>query len=251
MRFTMNDPQKFRTVFDYPPGYLGPRPLAQQISEIAWRYGLCARLALAYIERGLPKKLPGGAEGWFAIPTVASIVAKLEPNMIDPVERYRLAARHACRVLGVAQDFDSRLAEKQIFPWLSRDERSACALELIAQEQPGDILIIAAQLGELHRAVAARDIAFEEREYGLGTLEAAAILLTHPERLVRLEDIGLDLCLDMPGDVCPRSVDGQLHAPAFDQSGIGISYGTNWYGSACDRTGQATAFLPKHLKLEA
>jgi hypothetical protein len=237
----MSDSQRFRTVFDYPQEYLGPRPLAEQISEIAWRFGLCAKMALAYIERGLPKKLPRGAESRFAIPTVAGLAARFFPEVQDPSERYRRAVTHALRVLGVAQEFDSPQAEKKIIPGLNRSERSARYLEMVSREQPGDILIIAAQLGRRHRGLAAKDVPYVDHEFGLGTLEAVAILLTHPQRFIRLEELDLDC----PGDVCLRPQDGKpLNVPFLSHTGSGILYGTNWHGSACDRTAQATGFLP-------
>jgi hypothetical protein len=242
----MQTPQRNRFVFDYPPEYGGPRPLQEQISHLVWRFGLSPKLALAYVERDL-LKLPPGAEGWFAVPSVDGLAARFFPEVSDPVERYRCAVRHAFRVLGATQEFNNQSAESQVIPGLGRAERSARALEKVVQEQPGDILIIAAQLGRRYRAVAARGIEFNAWEYGLGSLEAAAIILTHPQRLVRLEELDLDC----PGDCCTRMPDGQpSNVPVFSHSGSGILYGANWRGSWCDRTGQATGFLPGYVKFD-
>jgi hypothetical protein len=242
----MQTPQRNRFVFDYPPEYGGPRPLTEQISHLVWRFGLSPIQALAYVERGLPQ-LPPGAEGWFAVPSVDGLAVRIFPEVADPVERYRRAVRHAFRVLGATQEFNNQSAESQVIPGLCRAERSAQALALIAQEQPGDILIVAAQIGRLHRGLAAREIEFNAWEYGLGTFEAAVIILTHPQRLVRLEELDLDC----PGDTCARMPDGQpSNVPVFSHSGSGIVCSSNWRGSCCDRTGQATGFLPGGTKLD-
>src|SRR3990167_7425135 len=76
--------------------------------------------------------------------------------------------------------------EGQITPAQLRvHARTAHALDLIAETQKGDILIVAAQLGMRHRGKSvrrAREV-FVGSEFGLGSLAVGSIVLTHPERL--------------------------------------------------------------------
>ena len=226
-------------VLDYPPAYVGPRPIEQQIREIAWRFGLSPKEALAHIGRGLPQ-LPAGAEGWFAIPSVDALATQHFSKVTDPAERYRRAVERAFRVLGVAHDFADQSAIKMIVPSLRQDELSVHAWALVTRDQPGEIVIIAAQLGRLHRGQAVGRVTYAEREYGFGAFEAAVVLLTHPTRLVGPESLDLD-CF---GDTCALGEGGKVvAAPSFSHTGEGIVGGSGWRGQANGRNGPATWFL--------
>jgi hypothetical protein len=119
-------------------------------------------------------------------------------------------------------------------------------LNLIAETQKGDILIIAAQLGMRHRGRSvrrAREV-FISNEFGLGSLAVGSIILTHPERLVRWEELDMDCA----GDEFDPDADGEFsHAPRFrfGFSDGKVEFVARRVGFACDAFGSVSAFLPQ------
>lgn len=117
------------------------------------------------------------------------------------------------------------------------------ALDLVAENQPGDILVIAAQLGMSHRGRSvrrAREV-FVENEFGLGSLAVGSIILTHPERLVRYEELDMDCS----GDEFAPAADGDFsYAPVFGFNGGNkgefLAYRVDY---AIDRYGSASGFV--------
>lgn len=225
-------------VLDYPPGYAGPRPIEEQIREIAWRFNLSSREALDRVRCGLPP-LPAGAEGWFAVPSEEAVTRRLFPSVVDPAERYRAVVGLAAQVLGIACEFSDHEARK-LLSGLVQEELSARARSLVARDQNAEVLIVAAQLGRLHRGKAPGHIQYGLLEYGLGLFWVMSILLTHPNRLC--DSVGLDL--DCPGDFHLDHGDPRIvTVPTLSHTGSGIVCGTTcWPGLAVDRNGPATWF---------
>lgn len=184
--------EEVESSYTYPKEYKGPKPINDQIKAIAKIFGLDPSHALEFAKT-LPE-LPSGAEGWFAIPSVDALAAKHFPEVTDPIQKYCQAVQ-----LVHTKIADSRLfynyREGQITPAQLRvHARTAHALDLIAEKQKGDILIVAAQLGMRHRGKSvrrAREV-FVANEFGLGSLAVGSIVLTHPERLVRWEELDMD-----------------------------------------------------------
>ncbi|MFA5053433.1 MAG: hypothetical protein WC565_05205 [Parcubacteria group bacterium] len=229
--------------YGYPEKYKGPRPIDEQIKTIAEIFGLDPTGALEYV-KDLPQ-LPKSAEGWFAIPTAAAIAAKHFPEVTDPAEAY-------CRALGLVH---AKIAESRSF-YNYRDgeltpERlkvfanTAQAQDIIAEKQPGEILIIAAQLGLQHRGRSvrrAREI-FAANEFGLTSLAVGSIILVHPERLVRFDELDMD-CPGDEFDVPDDSVHFSL-APIFNFNDGQVEFITFCSGSVGAGCGSASGFLPQ------
>ncbi|MYE38558.1 MAG: hypothetical protein F4X82_03525 [Candidatus Spechtbacteria bacterium SB0662_bin_43] len=182
--------------FTYPSQYEGPKPLAEQVRSIAEIFGLNPEPALEYTAN-LPE-LPEEAEGWFAIPSVTSLARVHFPEVDDPAEQY-------CRALNLvfAKIADSRrftnYREGSIEPSRLRvHARTQSALDEIEANQPGDILVIPAQLGARHRGRSVRRAreCFTENEFGLTSLAVSSILLTHPKRLTSWRDLWMDCAGD-------------------------------------------------------
>lgn len=70
----------------YPEEYKGPKPIADQIKALAEIFDLDPSYALEFA-KNLPA-LPDGAEGWFAIPSFASLAKKHFPEVTDPAQKY-------------------------------------------------------------------------------------------------------------------------------------------------------------------
>ena len=240
--------------YTYPKEYKGPKPIADQIKALAEIFGLDPSQALEFA-KNLPK-LPDGAEGWFAVPSVDAIVAKHFPEVtpLNGAQKYCQAVQLVHAKIAASRSFYN-YREGQITPAQLRvHARTAHALDLIAETQKGDpsrqgeaeadILIVAAQLGLRHRGKSvrrAREV-FVQNEFGLGSLAVGSIILTHPERLVRWEELDMDC----PGDEFSPGADGVFsRAPFFDFDGGGVRFGTSRLGNADDRYGSVSLFLPQ------
>jgi len=120
--------------------------------------------------------------------------------------------------------------------------RTAHALDLIAETQKGDILIVAAQLGMRHRGKSvrrAREV-FVANEFGLGSLAVGSIVLTHPERLVRWKELDMDCSGD---EFSPEADGGFFVSPYFDFDGGEVRFDTDFVGSPGGDFGSVSGFL--------
>ena len=233
--------EEVRVAYGYPVEYKGPKPIADQIAAIAKIFGLDPALALEYA-KNLPA-LPEDAEGWFAIPSVDALAAKHFPEVTDPAEKY-------CRVLQLVHQ---KIAELRSFynyregqidtAHIKVSARTLEKMNQVAQQQKGDILIISAQLGKRHggRSVRRAREVFVANEYGLTSVAGGSIVLVHPERLVRWEELDMD----MAGDEFSDDGDGVFGlAPCFrfrDEA----KFVTNDVSSAYGLYGSSSGFVPQ------
>ncbi|HLC64011.1 MAG TPA: hypothetical protein VJK25_01500, partial [Patescibacteria group bacterium] len=188
--------------------------------------------------------IPEGAEGWFAIPSVDALAKKHFPEVTDPDQMYCQAVQLVHTKIAASRSFYN-YHEGQITPAQLRGHaRTAHALDLIAETQKGDILIIAAQLGMRHRGKSARRAreVFVANEFGLGSLAVGSIVLTHPERLVRWEELDMDCSGD---EFAPGASGGFSVAPYFYFSDDEVRFGALLAGRASDRCGSASGFSPQ------
>lgn len=225
--------------YTYPPEYGGPKPITDQIGFLVKLLGLDPTSALVRANN-LPE-LPNGAEGWFAIPSLAALAAKHFPTVADSAEQYCRAIQLVLGKLGELRAF-CNYREGQITPdHLIRSARTAHMLGQISEVQKSDILIIAAQLGLRHRGKSvrrAREV-FTPDEFGLGSLEGGSIVLTHPERLVRWEQLHMDCAGDEFLEAAGMSV-----APCLYYSGGKVKFVTHWVVHPYGNYGSASGFLP-------
>ncbi len=228
----------------YPKEYKGPKTIQMQIAMVSAQWGLDAAQALAYAEN-LPE-LPEGAEGWFAIPRTEAIAAKLFPHVTDPIDRYCQAVNTALAKLDESRSFTNYRKGEIDKKHLRGNARTIEKFGEVKQQQQGDIIIIAAQLGFKHRGESvnrAREIiSSTANEYGLGALAVICIALTHPERFVMWEQLHIDCA----GDEFAPDGDGVFSgAPVlgFDDGGLGFvaSGVSNTHG----HYGSASGFVPQ------
>lgn len=235
--------EEVRSGYTYPKEYKGPKPIVDQINALARIFGLDPSHALEYA-KNLPA-LPEGAEGWFAVPTVAAIATKHFPEVTDPGALYcRAVDLVHTKIAGSRSFYNYR--DGQITPAQLRvSARTAYALDLVSADQPGDVLIIAAQLGLRHRARSVRcaRASFTSKEFGLTSLAVGSIVLVHPERLVRGEELDMECSGDEFDD--PDGVDRFSHAPLFYFGDGRVEFGAIWFDFAGEDCGSASAFLPQ------
>ena len=231
--------EEVRSSYTYPKEYKGPKPINDQIKAIAKIFDLDPSQALEFA-KNLPA-LPDGAEGWFAIPSVDALAKKHFPEMEGSGDKYCQAVQLVHAKIAASRSFYN-YREGQITPAQLRvHARTAHALDLIAETQKGDILIVPCQLGMRHRGKSvrrAREV-FVANEFGLGSLAVASIILTHPERI---REEGLDM--DCSGDEFATDADGDLsHAPIFYFGGGNVEFCVYWFAHARKYCGPASAFL--------
>ena len=229
----------------YPKEYRGPKPIANQIKAIAEIFGLDPSQALDFAKN--LSELPEGAEGWFAIPSVEALAKKHFPEATDPAEKYCRAVQLVHAKIAASRSF-CNYREGQITPAQLRvHARTAHALDLIAETQKGDILIVAAQLGMRHgnpivRSVRRAREVFVANEFGLGSLAVGCMLLSHPEREVQWEQLHVDCA----GDEFAPEADGDFSiAPVFYFNDGWVRFDTSFVGNANDRYGTSSGFLPQ------
>ncbi len=227
--------EEVRAAYGYPKEYKGPKPIEQQIKAIAEIFGLDSALALEYAKK-LPV-LPDGAEGWFAIPSVDALAAKHFPEVTDPAEKYCRALQFIHQKIASSRSFYNYRDGQIDTAHIKVSARTLEKMNQLAQQQKGDILIIAAQLGKRHggRSVRRAREVFTANEYGLTSVAGGSIVLVHPERLVRWEELDMD----MAGDEFSDDGGGQFgRAPyfyfgdeaVFDADDVSSAYGD--YGSS-------------------
>ncbi|MFH1046699.1 MAG: hypothetical protein V1738_00185 [Patescibacteria group bacterium] len=218
--------EEVRSNYTYPKEYKGSKPIADQIKALAKIFDLDPASALEYA-KNLPQ-LPDGAEGWFAIPSVDALAKKHFPEVTNPAQKYCQAVQLVHAKIAASRSLYN-YREGQITPAQLRvHARTAHALASLAETQPGDILIVAAQLGLRHRgksACRAREVCVVG-EFGLGSLAVGSIVLTHLERLVRWNDLNMGCS----GDEFSPEVDGDFSKTPF----FGFSNGNVWFSTIFD-----------------
>jgi hypothetical protein len=178
-------------------------------------------------------KLPVGAEGFFIVPRWQKIAGT-----------YGDALETVLALLAKSRNFynwrSGQLGKKQ----LRQSVRTSAMLAKLAEGQPGDFIILPAQLGLRHRGRSvrrAREV-FLGNEFGLDAFTVACILLTHPER----EQVWEQLHIDCAGDEYSPDAGGQFdRAPRFDFGDGRLKFGSVWVGHAFGRYGSASGFSPQ------
>jgi len=233
--------------YTYPGEYKGPKEITEQIKALGKLFGISTAEALEYA-KSLPA-LPEGAEGWFAIPRVEAIGTKFFPAITDPVERYCQAVNFVLEKLGKSRKFHNYRAGEIDKQHLRGNSRTIAKFgEVNQQQQTGDILIIAAQLGMRHRGKSvnrARET-FTSDEFGLGAFAVICITLVHPERLVRTEELDMDCAGD---DFAPGGDGGFSLSPRLYFDDGMVEFGTGDLSLAVKYYGSASGFVPQPLVL--
>ncbi|MBI1984590.1 MAG: hypothetical protein HYS60_00565 [Candidatus Wildermuthbacteria bacterium] len=224
--------EEVRSTYDYPKKHKGPKGIEDQIKALAKIFGLDPSHALEYA-KNLPQ-LPNGAEGWFAIPRWEKVA-----------KTYNEAIERMLKVIASMRKF-TNYREGQLGPdRLRQSQRTIEMLNKIGETQQGDILIIAGQLGLRHRGRSVRRarVVFQTNEFGFGAFAVGCMLLTHPERLEKYEDLFIDCAgeeYDYPGDAVRFG-----HAPCFHFRGGRVGFVTGWVGGTGVGYGSSSGFAPQ------
>ena len=215
--------EEVRSNYSYPAEYRGPKPIREQVNILAKMFDLSLGGTEEYIEKVLPSlTLPEGAEGWFAIPSVDAIAARFFPKVKDPADKYCRAVRLVFEKIKTSRKFYNYRDGEIDTNHLRMQASTAHALDLIAEKQRDDVLIVPSQFGKRHagRSVRRAREVMEHGEFGHGSLAVGSMILVHPERLVRYEELDVDC----PGDEFSPGADRDFSkAPAFSSTTAGSS----------------------------
>ncbi len=225
----------------YPKEYKGPKPINTQIEALAAIFDLDPASALQYTKE-LPK-LPHGAEGWFAVPSIDALF----PEVSDPAEKYCRAIQLVLDKIAASRTFRNWRIGQITSERIRLTTHTTKALAELAKTQSGDILIIAAQLGMRHRGCSVRRARarFTKKEFGLGSVMGGSIALTHPTRFICFDELDMDL----PGDEFNEplsltdSTDSFDFAPYFYFCDDTFMFGAQKNCGTTGQYGSASAFL--------
>lgn len=225
----------------YPSTYKGTKSIEQQIAAVAEIYCLDPTQALKYV-KNLPE-LPKGAEGWFAVPSDEAI-AKLFPSITDKAERYCAMLHLIIGKIAASRKFYNYREGQINAEHLRQLQRTAEMLANVAETQPGDILIIAAQLGLRHRGRSVRRAreCFIANEFGLCPVIIGTVVLTHPERFTDSSELDVDCA----GSEWSWRADGVFAcAPRFCFRGGRVGFAARSLERVDRHFGSASGFLPQ------
>jgi hypothetical protein len=218
-------------------GYLsGYKPNSKSIAEQVKRLQeLLPGIGCAN-EKLVEQPIPEGAEGFFAVPRWQKVGKTYEEalqKVLDLIKQTRNGKFYNYR-------------EGQIGPdRLRLRAKTTKALETLGQQQEGnDILVIPCQFGFLHRGRSVRRAleVMPAMEFGNDPFTIACMILTHPERLQRYDDLWIDCAgakYDCDGD---GSFDS---APCFLFNVDNVKFGDNYVAGTSSGYGSSSGFLPQ------
>jgi len=221
------------------------RPIEEQIMSLAKLFGLDPRDALTYAKT-LPK-LPEGAEGHFAYVSFEEVAKMHFPDISHTPAQYCQFQNLIIQMLSKSRRFFNYYKEAEINPAsLRMQAHTAWAHSLLQREQKGGILIVAGQLGLLHRGCSDRlsleVIVNTPGEFAFDGIMGGCVLITHPERLWSQEDLGMSC----PGaEFKPkRSIrPGFSRVPFFNFHSGELMFGAHGDDNFLPDNGAASGFL--------
>ncbi len=231
--------------YTYPKEYRGLKPIGEQVDIIAKAFGLSLGYTSEWIEKVLPTlTLPEGAEGWCALPSVDAVAKRHFPEVTDPVDKYCRAVDMTLELLGRSRRFYNYREGEMTPRQLRQHARTLHALDVIAETQKGDILIVAVQCGMRHRGRSVRRAreCFIANEFGFGALHVGCLALTHPERYVRWEQLHTDCAGD---EFAPCAAGGFSRSPVFHFNDVKLMFSTGAVSNANLLYGSVSGFLPQ------
>ena len=183
-------------------------------------------------EKLAEQPLPPNAEGWFAIPKWQTIA----PTYGEAVEK-------VLAMIGSKRKFynyrDGQLGSDHL---RQHGKSAKMFLKLGDEQKDHDILVVPCQFGLHHngRSVRRAREVFMGNEFGPGAFAIGIMVLTHPERLVRREQLRVDCA----GDEFSSGADGDFsYAPIFYFGDGGVKFAAGWCDSALENYGSASAFV--------
>lgn len=219
--------EEVTSTYDYPPEYRGPISLDNQASILR-----AAFPELGDYNHGFASSLGAveGTEGPFIVPCWDKLA-----------RTYGEALERVFRVIASTRVFQN-YREGQLGPrFLHQHEHAVAKLNQAAASQQADLLVLPGQFGKDYRGRSvrrAREL-LAPNEFGATSFAIACLILTHPTRFVRWEQLHVDCAGD---EFAPEAGGEFSNAPYFFWSdgqlgfyAIDVSYFSPFYGSASFR----------------
>lgn len=137
--------------------------------------------------------------------------------------------------------------EGQLTPERLRQSEATREGELsIKADQPGDFLIVPSQVGDRWDNTPVEEVreSYEIGEFGLGSVAGGCLALSHPNRLVRWEELDMDFPGDEFDDPDADVRFGRAPSLRFSVGG-NVRFDTNHVGFSNDFYGSVSGFLPQ------
>jgi hypothetical protein len=222
--------EEVKSEYGYLSGYK-PQDIVLQIARLKQLFSEELKNA-TYDETLTEQLLPPNAEGWFAIPRFEVVAT----NYNDAVQKILALIRkdRKGRFFNWRKD---KLGES----YLRQSARAIQFWKQIGEEQQKHkILIVPAQFGLRHRGRSFRRAraVFTTNEFGLGTFAVGIMLLTHPNRLKRYDDLWIDCAGD---EYAPSATDDFSIVPYFHFYGGKVEFFTYWVDDEASHSGSASA----------
>lgn len=226
--------------YGYLSGYKKPIEITGQIDILrAYWPDLNPDKAIAYMRDVYPTlQLPSWVEGPFAL---------IRPGFFS--NKYGEELEEVLKALKKARNGKFvNYCEGKIGPehLIQTDESLVAMAYIIARQPDSDIIIVPEQFGIGHRGRSVRRagvyIKNTPLEFGEGSKNIGTMILTHPNRLARFDD----LWMDCPGDRYRPDADGDFcYAPYFSFNGGHVKFDTDRINYCHDSYGSASGALPE------
>jgi len=216
----------------YPEGY---RPIDEQIEDLASRFNLNGKKALEFAHKAfVGKKKPEGMEGPFAFvysPALGENYEKAMVAILDEVKK-------------VHPTFFNYIKDKMESKYHRETAHKHDSVEALHDIIGCDILVSWGQLGLQfagHSSRCAR-VKMEQDEFGAGVVEGGSVIITHPKRLVRYDQLHMDLSGD---ERSPGGGDSFGYAPYLCPHDDKVGLHSNWTGYAYRQWGSVSFHPPQ------
>lgn len=239
-------------IYKYPLEY-SPKRVGEQVQILKELFPV---LCEAHWDANIAgENLPDGAEAYFAIPRWEKIALTYNEAL----------KKVLVMITNTRKDKFLGWSSNQLGPsYLREHEWTVAAWKRFGERQKEcDILVVPAQFGLRHSSRSAQFVRklFSEKEFALGAFAVGIMLLVHPERLVRREDLFIDCAGDefssgannrfefMPyfcfnKKVEPDSLDlDETRKCSCHQDDEGVGFDMFWNDFARDVSGSASGFL--------
>lgn len=214
----------------YPPEYTGAKPVQEQITTLTGHF---PGLAVGPVEEVMARNTLLPDEGWFAYLRRGKLTATYGEEVA------RLLAKIA--ETRTARNYrEGQLGDK----YLRQHSRTVAMLTEAERRQQGDVIVLPVQFGKRYAGSSVRRVreCFAATEFGLDALSVGTMLLTHPEREVRWEQ----LHLDCSGDEFAPGADGRfVSAPFFLCYDGELEFNTHGVSRFLENCGAVSARLPE------
>ncbi len=227
-----------RTKYVYPPEYTGLSSITQQVK-------LLQQKVPAFAELNADWFLNEGQDWYDSLTLPDAVEGPLVKVWDESVGGCHNALDLIFKAIAKERKFYS-YREGQLTPKLLRQcERTTDYEHDMKRVQPGDFLIVPSQVGDRWGGYPVREVrrSYNEGEFGHGSVAGGCLILSHPNRLVRFDELDMDF----PGDEFedPDAGDRLVRVPIFAQNKDGIVFGSTRVDGAYGYYGSVTGFLPQ------